>query len=105
MKWKFTDTTNRVVFRTFDGGLVESMLVDTPDIQTWLAEGNTPEPADRPTPELLLAKKVQECQDYLNKTDFYYPRFLETGEYVPEEVVLKRKEARDFIRANPLLEQ
>lgn len=58
-----------------------------------------------PTQEEILAKQVREYQDYLNKTDFYYPRFLETGEYVPEEVVLKRKEARDFIRANLLPEQ
>lgn len=29
-------------------------------------------------------------------------RFLETGEVVPEAVVLKRTEAREFIRVNTL---
>lgn len=62
-----------------------------------------PEPVTPPTPEEILAKKVQECLDYLNKTDFYYPRLLETGESVPEEVVLKRKESREFIRTNSLV--
>lgn len=46
--------------------------------------------------------KIQEAQSYLGSTDFYYPRFLETGESVPEEVVLKRTEAREYIRANTL---
>lgn len=45
-------------------------------------------------------KKLAEAQAYLGSTDFYYPRFLETGESVPEDVVLKRTEAREFIRLN-----
>lgn len=51
---------------------------------------------------LVLVQQLAEAQAYLNSTDFYYARFLETGEVVPEEVVLKRTEARDFIRANTL---
>ena len=42
--WKFTDNTNSVVFRTNDAGLMESCLVEA--IADWIAEGNTPEPAD-----------------------------------------------------------
>lgn len=50
----------------------------------------------------LLFQKIEEYKKYLADTDYLYPRFLETGEPVPEDVVLKRKEARDFLRANPV---
>ncbi len=53
--------------------------------------------------EQELQIKIQEAQQYLNNTDFYYPRFLETGEPVPEDVVLKRTEAREFIRLNKVV--
>lgn len=45
-------------------------------------------------------EKVEEFKSYLNSTDFYYARKLETGEEVPADVVAKRIEAREFIRAN-----
>ena len=51
----------------------------------------------------LLEQQLVEAQAYLNNTDYYYPRFLETGESVPEEVVLKRTEAREFIRFNKVV--
>ena len=51
----------------------------------------------------LLEQQLAEAQAYLNNTDFYYPRFLETGESVPEEVVLKRTEAREFIKLNKVV--
>lgn len=50
-----------------------------------------------------LTRRIAEANDYLNSTDFYYPRFLETGKSVPEEVVLKRTEAREFIRLNKVV--
>ena len=53
-----------------------------------------------PTPEQILAKQLAEAQAYLERTDFYYPRFLETDEPVPEDVVQKRIAAREFILAN-----
>ena len=53
-----------------------------------------------PTPEQTLVQQLAEAQAYLERTDFYYPRFLETGEPVPTDVVQKRIEAREFIRAN-----
>ena len=52
---------------------------------------------------LVLVQQLAEAQAYLNSTDFYYARFLETGEVVPEAVVAKRVEAREFIRANKSL--
>ena len=40
--WKYTDSTNTVVFRTLDNGSMESCLASV------LEEGNIPEPADIP---------------------------------------------------------
>ena len=53
-----------------------------------------------PTPEQIRVQQLAEAQAYLARTDFYYPRFLETGEPVPEDVVQKRIEARELIRTN-----
>ena len=47
-----------------------------------------------------IAQKIQESQHYLNSTDWYYARLAETGEKVPEDIVSKRLECREFIRAN-----
>ena len=46
--------------------------------------------------------KINEYKDYLHSTDWYYARKIETGEEVPEEVVTKRAEARDFIRSQEI---
>lgn len=77
---------------------------DYEEYKVWLEEGNTPEPEF--TDEELNLQEIQvkltEYKSYLNSTDFYYSRFLETGEVVPEEVVLKRTAAREYIRANTL---
>lgn len=50
--------------------------------------------------KLLLEQKKYEAKTYLSNTDFYYPRYLETGESVPSDVVLKRQEYRAFLRDN-----
>lgn len=50
MNWQYTDETQQVVFRALDGGGMESMLVSSPEIQQWIAAGNTPDPYVPPTP-------------------------------------------------------
>jgi len=65
--WKYTDTTNRVVVRTNDDGSSESCLVEA--IADWLAEGNTPIPADPlpvPTYQQLRAAEYPPMTDYLD---------------------------------------
>lgn len=47
-----------------------------------------------------LKQKLAEADTYLRSTDYYYARFSEIDEPVPQDVVDKRIEARDFIRAN-----
>jgi hypothetical protein len=53
---------------------------------------------------LLKTGTTKKLKDYLTSTDWYYARKAETGEEVPTDVVIKRKEAREFIRANEIKE-
>jgi hypothetical protein len=36
-----------------------------------------------------------EARYYLNSTDWYVTRFMETGKAIPEEILFKRKQARE----------
>jgi hypothetical protein len=45
-------------------------------------------------------KAINKALIYLKKTDFYYVRQIETGESIPSDVIQKRTEMRDFLRAN-----
>ena len=46
---KAADGTTDVVSRTWNDGKAESCLVTAPEYLAWVAEGNTPLPADEPT--------------------------------------------------------
>lgn len=50
-----------------------------------------------PTQEQLLAQQKAEAKQYLNDTDWYVTRKIETGVDVPEEITIKRAEARALI--------
>lgn len=43
--------------------------------------------------------KINEYKDYLQSTDWYCARKIETGEEVPEDIVTKRAESREYIRS------
>lgn len=44
-----------------------------------------------------LQAKINEAKEYLASTDWYVTRFTETGKEIPEEVKIKREEARAII--------
>lgn len=48
--WKYTDNSHKVVSRTLQSGAQESCLVSA--IAAWIAQGNTPLPAD-PQPAII----------------------------------------------------
>jgi len=54
-------------------------------------------PNDPPDPKEEALSRIRELQSYLDSTDWYVPRSMETGEPIPEEVKKKRAEAREEI--------
>lgn len=50
-----------------------------------------------------IENDIESCRNFLKDTDWYYSRKNETSELVPDDVVVKRKEAREFIRANKIV--
>ena len=54
-------------------------------------------PNDPPDPKEKALLRIYELQSYLDSTDWYVPRSMETGEPIPEEVKKKRAEAREEI--------
>lgn len=53
--WQYVDATERVVFYTDESGAMHSALVSSPDVQAWIAAGNTP----AAPPALSLAQQAQ----------------------------------------------
>ena len=67
---------------------------DYQDYLKWVAEGNTPEPADVPDPQIAIN---EEARAYLNSTDWYVVRFAETGTPIPQDILDARQVARSRI--------
>ena len=44
-----------------------------------------------------VAFKISEAKTYLISTDWYITRFIETGKEIPEDIKLKREEARALL--------
>lgn len=54
-------------------------------------------PNDPPSEEEIKQEEIQKYQNYLNETDWYVYRAMDTGEQMPAEVKQKRQEAREKI--------
>lgn len=59
----------------------------------WVEDDNLKTEADR-------MSVIEQYKSYLNSTDWYIVRKIETGEDIPEEVTQKRAEAREFLNSN-----
>ena len=57
-------------------------------------------PTEEEIAQIELETKIIDAKSYLQLTDFYYIRKIEIAEDIPTEVISKRIEAREFIRAN-----
>lgn len=79
-----------------EGQSYNKIIVNGKDITFEKVDWRTPEEIQKQ--ELQI--KLDEALRYLEDTDFYYPRYLETGEPVPTDVVIKRQEYRTFLREN-----
>jgi len=78
MTYKFTDTTNLVV--SDDNGW--SGLVTVPEVQDWIAQGNTPEPADIPDPKEAIKAQIaslEQAQLMPRATREFMLLFVETN--------------------------
>lgn len=60
---------------------------------SWYLEDYAPEKPQ----ELADQEEILELKQYLNDTDWYYARQLETGEVIPNDVKQKRIESRNRI--------
>ena len=54
-------------------------------------------PNDPPSEEQIKQEEIQKYQSYLNETDWYVCRAMDSGEQMPAEVKQKRQEAREEI--------
>ena len=50
--WQYFNLEETIVFRVWANGRRDSCLVSAPEIQAWLAEGNTPNPYVPPPPAI-----------------------------------------------------
>ena len=99
--WKFIDDTNAVVFRTNEDGSCESHLVEV--IADWLAEGNTPEPADPLPPAPPIIVSPWQIRKALNATGL---REAVESAVAAADTTTKDawQYATSFVRTEPLLD-
>ena len=92
--YKLTKYNN--VIRLQDNAFIpfDDANTDYQDYLVWLAEGNTPEPADLPDPQIAIN---DEARAYLNSTDWYVVRQAETGTPIPQDILAARQAARSRI--------
>lgn len=70
-------------------------------IKQWISEGNIPEPefTEEAIQITSINKQIQEAKTYLVSTAWYIERLNDpsSGKGIPEEVLIKRAEAREVI--------
>ncbi len=54
-------------------------------------------PNEQPSKEEMKRNEIQKYKSYLNDTDWYVYRFVDTGKQIPIDIKQKRQEARENI--------
>jgi hypothetical protein len=60
-------------------------------------ENKLPKPTKPVNPKLYEVTKKKTAKDYLQTTDWYVIRYMETGKPIPQEVKVKRQECRNIL--------
>jgi hypothetical protein len=90
-------------FDSSSQGIIEIEPVNENGV--WIQQWQIFELSDDEKAEILSAQIVESNNkhlDYLNSTDWYVIRKMETGKEIPEEIVNRRKLSRDSIVAREL---
>ena len=53
--------------------------------------------------QIELQKSIDKAKQYLTQTDWYCSRKVDSGKEIPQEVILARAAAREFINANEVV--
>jgi len=87
----------RYIIRDITGAVINRIIAEAAEVGAFLSEGDTFEmevEADF-TDERLARFAAADARRYLNDTDWYVARFIETGTPIPAEVSAARAAARE----------
>jgi len=103
MNWKFTDQTNSVVYRINDDGSTESCLVSV--IQSWIDQGNTPDPADPPDHNAIIQAQIKAIEDQSGASTVVREGLIGAFQFIAQQTASQMTAAGQPTTADQLLAQ